>query len=422
MKIYNCFLCSLLLIMVLQSCSDMNDLHDQYLENGEIIYTMKVDSVKVFSGKNRVMLRYFTTSPNAKKLLVYWNLRTESQVFDIPANKNAEDPVDVYIENLDEGPVYFELFTLKENMQNRSVPYNMEGYVYGDIYQQSLINRSIDAVVRTPEKTVIINWNTAPPNATGSLIKYTNQSGATAYQSVPVDEFRTVILDVSEDAETIEYQTAYLPNPSAIDVFSSKFTQVNIEEIIERELDKSKFLRWNPPAIPYSGQNNWHIEGMWDNTWAPTPGALGYANGGSSTDMITFDMGQAAKITRFKMHFRDANTLVWWHYMLKKFSVYGSATPDVDADFSTWQYLGTFETVKPSGLQRNPPNHFTAEDKEYAAYTGIDFNVTDNAPYVRYILIHAEEIWGVPGVPGAQNTVGKGIQLMELTLWGYPEY
>lgn len=422
MKIYNCF-CSLLLVVVLLSCSDMNDLHDQYLENGEIIYTMKVDSVKVFPGKNRVMLRYFTTSPNAKKLLVYWNLRTESQVFDIPANKNAEDPVDVYIENLDEGPVYFELFTLNENMQNRSVPYNMEGYVYGDIYQQSLINRSVDAVVRLPGQPVIIKWNTASPNATSCLIKYTDQSGATAYQTVPVGEFRTVIPDVSEDAETIEYQTTYLPDPNAIiDVFSSSFTQVSIEEITERELDKSKFRRWNPPAIPYSGQNNWHIEGMWDNTWAPTPGALGYATGGTETDMITFDMGQVAKLTRFKMHFRDASTLVWWHYMLKKFSVYGSATPDVDADLSTWQYIGTFETVKPSGSQRNPPNHFTEEDREYAAYTGIDFSVADEAPYVRYILIHAEEIWGVPGVPGAQNTVGIGIQLMELTLWGYPEY
>ena len=54
------------------------------------------------------------------------------------------------------------------------------------------------------------------------LIKYTDQSGATAYQTVPVDEFRTVIPDVSEDAETIEYQTTYLPDPNAIiDVFSS---------------------------------------------------------------------------------------------------------------------------------------------------------------------------------------------------------
>jgi hypothetical protein len=422
MKIYNCFLCSLLSAVALLSCSRMNDLHDPYLEKGEIIYTKKVDSAKVFSGENRVLLRYYTTSPNAKKLLVYWNLRTESMLFDIP-DKNAEDPVDVHMEDLDEGPVYFELFTLNGDMQNKSVPYNLEGYAYGNIYQQSLVNRGVDAVMRVPGQPVIISWLAADPNATGCLIKYTNQSGATAYQTVPVDEFNTVIPDVSEDVGTIEYQTTYLPDPDAIDVFSSDFTQVSIGDIEERELDKSKFLRWNPPGLPYSGQTNWHIENIWDNTWHPAAGALGYATGGSATDYFTFDMGQTAKLTRFNIRFRHEAALVWWHYMLKKFIVYGSATPDVNADPDTWQYLGTYETVKPSGMPREP-TQYTPEDREYAAYTGIDFDMVDvvDAPYVRYIRFQALEIWGIPGWPTGQNTVGIGIQLMELTLWGYPEY
>ena len=36
------------------ACSDMNDLHDQYLQQGETIYSAKFDSIKIFSGRYRV--------------------------------------------------------------------------------------------------------------------------------------------------------------------------------------------------------------------------------------------------------------------------------------------------------------------------------------------------------------------------------
>ena len=227
------WLLSSLLIITSFSCAKMNDLHDQYLKNGEIIYTGRVDSARVFAGENRVMLRYYISDPKAKNLLIYWNLRTEFREFTIP-DKNPEDPVDVYIEDLDEGSFYFEVFSLNENMQNKSVLYSTEGNVYGSIFQSSLLNRKIISASRKgPDQPVVIEWDNADPLSIGCQIRYTNQEGVTVYLTVPVEDSETIITDVSNEAENIECQTMYLPEPDAIDIFYTAFRQV---EIIDKPL------------------------------------------------------------------------------------------------------------------------------------------------------------------------------------------
>ena len=40
------------------ACSDMNDLHDKYLEQGETIYLAKFDSVKLYPGRYRARVDY----------------------------------------------------------------------------------------------------------------------------------------------------------------------------------------------------------------------------------------------------------------------------------------------------------------------------------------------------------------------------
>lgn len=231
MKSYNNWLfCWLLLFATaLTSCSRMNDLHDPYMKEGEIIYTGKVDSAKIFPGENRAMLRFYTSDPKAKNLLVNWNLRTESTQFTIPV-KNASEPVDVIISPLEEGLVYFELFTMNGEMRNKSVPYNLEGTIYGNIFQQSLMNRNCTAIRNYLDQMITIQWSSADPKVTGCQIKYTNQSGETVFLTTPVEESVTVIYDMSEASTFIEYQTVFLPEPDAIDLFYTAYRQVPIAE------------------------------------------------------------------------------------------------------------------------------------------------------------------------------------------------
>jgi hypothetical protein len=221
-------LCGLWIIIAACSCSRMNDLHDEYLKDGEILYTGKVDSATVFAGERRVMLRYYTSDPKAKNLIIYWNFRNESKQLAIPA-KNATDPVDVWIEPLEEGPVYFELVTLDENMQNKSVPYSVDGTAYGDMFRSTMMNRNLRSIIRDYyDNNVTIGWYNADTRSIGVELRYTDRSGATVEYTVPPGEGVTVFTDVAVDAEYIQYRTVYMPEPTAVDVFYTGWRQIDI--------------------------------------------------------------------------------------------------------------------------------------------------------------------------------------------------
>ena len=57
----------IVLISFLVSCSDMNDLHQPYLEQGEHIYAAKVDAVVVRPGNERIQLDLFYTAQRIKE-------------------------------------------------------------------------------------------------------------------------------------------------------------------------------------------------------------------------------------------------------------------------------------------------------------------------------------------------------------------
>src|SRR5690554_6134543 len=74
-KLAMAILCS---FTVFASCSKWDDFK-KYVEDGEISYVGKLDSVQVFSGKERVRLYgLFRADPKVEKVRVYWNDRKDS--------------------------------------------------------------------------------------------------------------------------------------------------------------------------------------------------------------------------------------------------------------------------------------------------------------------------------------------------------
>jgi hypothetical protein len=72
-----------LLAVMLIACSDMNDLHQPYLDRGEIIYAAKADSIAPHSGKNRLELEVFIGSQRIKTVRFFWNDYRDSSDLDI---------------------------------------------------------------------------------------------------------------------------------------------------------------------------------------------------------------------------------------------------------------------------------------------------------------------------------------------------
>ncbi len=209
-----------MLAAVLTACSGMNDLHDKYLENGEIIYTGRVSDATVRAGKGRVVMSCTIPDPNAKNLKIYWNSRTDSVMLELP-EKGTVDAVLVEIRELKEGNYYFELFTYNKDMQNRSVVYNASGNVYGSKFQKSLRDRIIKSfVMDQTTRQLTLEWYGAIEKSTGSEIRYTGFSGEQHLLMVPPGETTTILQDVNEE---IYYCTEFLPEANAIDPFFTDF-------------------------------------------------------------------------------------------------------------------------------------------------------------------------------------------------------
>ncbi|WP_160370619.1 DUF5000 domain-containing lipoprotein [Sphingobacterium humi] len=160
--------------------------------------------------------------------------------------------------------------------------------------------------------------------------------------------------------------------------------------LFEEELDKGKFARWNPPGLPYQdlGQG-WILQNMWNKSLA-TPG-FSTPTGMAKPMNITFDLGQTAKLSRFKIFQRSDAAQLYTGANVKRFEVWGSEHPNVNQDFSTWKKLGDFLSYKPSGL---PLGQVSEEDMEYAGRKGEDYMVDLESPAIRYIRLVVHETWG----------------------------
>jgi len=384
-----------LLVVFFSSCSKMNDKHDEYLQRGETIYVGKPDSVKVLAGKERVKFRFWSSDPKAAKLAVYWLSRTDSVIVDIPAHL-AKDSLEFIIPNLPEYNYSFELVSMNKDFKNRSVTFQANGSSYGEKFQSSLVNRVIESSIKYPAY-LEIKWLGAVEKGIGSELKYVNTLGKNVTLFVPMTEKITTITDL---VGGINYRTSFLPTLTSIDTFYTVYKQVPIESL----MDKTMFKRWNPTGIPYSQLSaTYAIEKLWDNSldaWFIT-------NTTAFPHSFTFDLGQTKKLTSFKHWQRLTITVLYRIQNVKKFELWGSATPNVTADFAGWVKLGDYASVKPSGL---PVGTESTDDINFAT-AGENFRIYPTAPPVRYIRYVVTEAWS-----GLQTVAAVG----EMTF--YEEY
>ena len=157
--------------------------------------------------------------------------------------------------------------------------------------------------------------------------------------------------------------------------------------LFEEEIS-GKIARWNPTGIPYAAYGSYQIEKMWDGSIATASfylqsPILAYPYS------FTFDLGELVKFSRIKIWQRQGPTLVYNTQAVKKFQIWGSATPFVSDSFTDWTYMGDFESYKPSG---SPLGTVTAEDIAFSI-AGQDYNIDSSTPPLRYLRFVLLETW-----------------------------
>lgn len=251
-------------------------------------------------------------------------------------------------------------------------------------------------VIRNDFGGISLNWT----NSTGAPVVIEVLTPNDAGETIVADKFYTEAKNGKGNIrgyEPIERQFSVLIKDrwgNVTDTLTNQYLP-----IFEQQLDKKRFARWNPPGIPYNAYTtaNWYIENLWNNSITS-----GFANYSLE---FTFDMGKLAKLSRFKINQRGEANLCYAHGHPKRFELWGSPTPNVTDDFSTWQFIGSFESFKPSKL---PLGQVSNEDIAYANANGEEWNVSLDAPNVRYIRFTCQETWGQANL----------IQVMEATFWG----
>jgi hypothetical protein len=208
-------------MLIMGACTKMDDYKNKYEANGPIIYPGKLDSVQIFSGRNRVLVTgLFTSDPKIVKYRVYWNSKQDS--IEVPVTRTSGvDTAKLIIPNLPEGIMSFEIRTY-DNTGHVSIPVNIAGNVYGSLYQSALLNRGIAKAEIQPDGSALINW--ADVNSDDGLIsmeiKYPdakNKQHDTLITSTPTG--LSTSLPNFKAGSVISYSTAYKPDKTAIDTF-----------------------------------------------------------------------------------------------------------------------------------------------------------------------------------------------------------
>lgn len=212
-------------VALFSACTKMDDYRDKFTDGREKLYTGKADSVKVFPGKNRVLLQWlYIADPKVSNAKVYWNNRRDSTAV-VVKRTTGVDTIKLYINNLVEGNYNFEIISYDAD-GNASVTVMRSAEVFGDTYQAGLLNR----LVKTAEiksGNAEISWYSADQEALFTELRYTNNAGAQIKRIINAISDTSLLADYKTGSR-FEYRTLYLPDSASIDTFYTAWQQKGV--------------------------------------------------------------------------------------------------------------------------------------------------------------------------------------------------
>ncbi|GHT54878.1 hypothetical protein AGMMS49982_20230 [Bacteroidia bacterium] len=274
----------------------MNDKHESYFENGEIIYIGKVDSLKLFPGNERLLLQYRVSDPRAKNLNISWLQGRESLEIPVlvhPPDSTFERYIGKNDKTIAEGS-YTLKFVVWDDKNQKSVVVEGNVNVYGQTYQDRLTNRPLISAEEAVGNNVTLQWAGATGNDEfGIILRYTNTAGepdSVRYKSDEIISPMTVP-DV-QLTSPMTYQTLYLPEPTAIDTFFTEPQKINIRSM-PIIVSRGKTVTW-------SDENNATQTGNYAVDGIVTGSSRWVGDASNNEHWIEIDLGGTYAINAFQ--------------------------------------------------------------------------------------------------------------------------
>jgi hypothetical protein len=227
MKFVNVKACLVMLLAAgfILSCSKM-DAYKEFIKDGPIIYTGRVDSVNIYPGNNRILLTMLLLSdPKITKVKVFWNDKHDSAVQNIVRSVGV-DTVRFMLTNMPEGTQNFNLYTYDDNGHS-SIRVDTTGIVYGQTYISTLFNRSIKSITYKNRDSTFVKWFGPSAQMLGQQINYTDSLGVFRNVYAPMQDTMTLLYRIKRNA-FFQYRTLYKPDVKAIDTFYSQYQSIQV--------------------------------------------------------------------------------------------------------------------------------------------------------------------------------------------------
>lgn len=217
MKHFSCFL-FLLLTTFCSSCVKEDD-YLKYLEDGELMYPARPDSIGTHPGRDRIMLSWLLTGdPNLIRYQIFWNQGAESITVPVSGRSGGTDTISVLIDNqVPEGTYTFTIYSFDE-AGHRSNPSELTAKTYGDNYQNQLPGNRKIAKIEHSSDSLFITWEGAPPDNVFTELHYVSVDETEKTIRVARDSSATVVPDYKFSSDIL-YQSGFAPDSNAIDIF-----------------------------------------------------------------------------------------------------------------------------------------------------------------------------------------------------------
>jgi hypothetical protein len=209
------------------SCSKMDDTYDDFIKDGEIVYTAKVDSAKIYPGNNRMRLSMLLISdPRISNVKVYWDAGGRPDSTEKAVQRTAGvDTVWFSFPKLAEGTYTFYIYT-HDNAGHQSIKSDIIGTVYGEKYIAQLVNRAVKSgAYDGVTKKATIKWFGVGTDVIGEEIIYTDELGVVRKQFEKHESSADSlsVLPAYKKGDSFQFRTLYKPTANAIDTFYSNY-------------------------------------------------------------------------------------------------------------------------------------------------------------------------------------------------------
>ncbi|MEC3880519.1 DUF4998 domain-containing protein [Parapedobacter sp. 10938] len=220
MKSKYVYITALLMAILYAGCENANELLDQHLKNGPIVYAGKIDTLDMQSGYYRLRVNIYPAEDvNRSHCVLRWQVaggeRDSVMVEFVEAN--YDEDLACYYTLIPLASVEGNLLIGAQNVDtfgNRSLVTSEGAFIYGDSYVSTLVNASVNFLPETDEITF-----EQKIGAVGNLVSYEQANGQFT-EEVLVRDGSFTLVDAKRGG-ILRSKTRYLITETDIDTLAA---------------------------------------------------------------------------------------------------------------------------------------------------------------------------------------------------------